>query len=120
MSAVSRSPAPSVLLVDPNADTADLYASALAAAGFDVHRTGWAQQAEVTPDVAIALMREPDCNVVRNMLGGRRVPTLVLASWVAPGVTPADVDCDVVLMIPVSPEVVVLTAFELLTASPTA
>ncbi len=114
MSTVSRSPAPSVLLVDPNADTADLYGSALAAAGFDVHRTGWAQPTDIKPDLAIASMREPDCTVVRKVLRGKRVPTLVLASWVASGVTAADVDCDVVLMIPVSPEVVVMTALELL------
>jgi hypothetical protein len=106
-----------VFLLDPHGDTAELYEWALEDAGFRVRRAGSPRTSDSPPDLAIAVMREPDCSMIRRMLGDTRVPTLVLTSWVVAGATAADFDCDALMMLPVSPDALVLKAAELLRAA---
>ncbi|HVL69261.1 MAG TPA: hypothetical protein VM364_18530 [Vicinamibacterales bacterium] len=118
-SGLGSRPAPIVLLVDPHSDTAELYDWALHAAGFTVHRArpGRPPAGDVVPDLAIACMRAPDGALIRTLLGGRRVPTILLTGWIPDGATAADFDCDTLMMIPVTPTVLVETARALLQAT---
>jgi DNA-binding response OmpR family regulator len=101
----SQSSSARVLLIDPHADTAELYGWALNNAGFEVCLAPLDGSRPVTcnPDLAIACMRHPDGALVRRMVPDRRIPTLLLTGWVQGGTAAHDVDCDELMIIPVSP-----------------
>lgn len=107
---------PCILLLDQHRDTAELYAWALTAAGFRVQYGSFQRppSLDALPDLVVAHQRQPDITHVRELLGGRLVPTILLTGWLEKGTTAADVGCDVLLQIPVSPTTLVNTVSGLL------
>jgi response regulator RpfG family c-di-GMP phosphodiesterase len=101
----SQSSSARVLLINPHADTAELYAWALQNAGFEVCLAPLDGTRPVTcnPDLAIACMRHADGALVRRMVPDKRIPTILLTGWVQRGTAAHHVDCDALMMIPVSP-----------------
>lgn len=95
-----------VLLINPHVDTAELYGWALENAGFEVCVAPLDGSRPVTcnPDLAIACMPHPDGALVRRMVPDRRIPTILLTGWVQKGTAAHHVDCDALMIIPVSPD----------------
>jgi DNA-binding response OmpR family regulator len=99
----AQSSSPRVLLINPHADTAELYDWALQNAGFQVCQAPLDGPVNCSPDLAIACMRHPDGTLVRRLLPDSRIPTILLTGWVQRGTAAHDVDCDALMIIPVGP-----------------
>jgi DNA-binding response OmpR family regulator len=93
---------PTVLLIEPHADTARIYAETLHRAGFRVE-TGApeAEMSRIAPHVVVISVPRMERSLPRVTARGRSVPRIVVSSDASDARRTAEFDCAAVLIRPV-------------------
>ncbi len=93
---------PTVLLIEPQADSARRYAESLERAGFRVEAVSAdGQQQDLVPDLVIISVSQLERSQVRVIANGRPVPKIALSSEAADADRALEFGCATVLIRPV-------------------
>jgi DNA-binding NtrC family response regulator len=91
-----------VLLIEPDADSARTYAETLRRAGFHVETTAHQDEShEAAPDLVVLSVPRVNRSLPRIFAHGRPVPRIVLSSEAADATRAMEVDCAGILIRPV-------------------
>jgi DNA-binding NtrC family response regulator len=92
-----------ILLIEPDADSARSYAATLERAGFNVETMTGADegQQDSAPDLVVLSVPRVERSLMRVVARGRSIPRIVLSSEASDAARAADFDCAGILIRPV-------------------
>jgi DNA-binding response OmpR family regulator len=91
-----------VLLVEPDADSARTYAESLQRAGFHVEIIGdYEDKEDLAPDIVVLSVARVERSLPRVFVNGRPIPRIALSSESSDAARASDFDCAGILIRPV-------------------